>query len=88
VTGDYNGDGIVNAIDYTMFRDRLGSNNALPNDNGLGVPISNAHYALWRSNFGNPGSGSGGGSAVPEPASLLLIAISMVGMMTSSRRRE
>ncbi len=52
--GDFNSDGKVDAGDYVTWRKNNGTNNALPNDNGLGVPITTAHYNLWRSNFGNP----------------------------------
>ncbi len=51
--GDYNADGVTNHADYTIFRDNVGSQTALPNDNGLGTPIASAHYDLWKDNFGN-----------------------------------
>ncbi len=78
--GDFNSDGKVDAGDYVSWRKNNGTNNALPNDNGLGTPITSAHYDLWRANFGNPpGSGSGSGlagnQAVPEPATLVLICL-------------
>lgn len=74
VPGDFNGDHVVDAADYTVWRDHLNSNVALPNDNGLGTPIGAAHYDLWKSNFGDSGSGGGslGASAVPEPTSAVL----------------
>ena len=86
--GDFNGDGVVDAGDYVVWRTNDGTNNALPNDNGLGVPIGPAHYDLWRSNFGN--TASGGGSAtdtggrlttVPEPASILFVAIAALSFV-------
>ncbi len=57
--GDYNASGSVDAADYTYWRDRLGGTTAIPNDNGLGTPIGQAHYNLWKSNFGAAGGGSG-----------------------------
>jgi hypothetical protein len=72
--GDFNNDGKVNAGDYVTWRKNSGTNNALPNDNGLATPIGPAHYALWRQNFGNGGPGSGTvASPVPEPATALLL---------------
>jgi hypothetical protein len=64
LTGDYNGDGVVDAADYVVWRKNPGGFGGDP-----------AGYNSWRANFGHPsGSGSGLGSnmAVPEPAALLL----------------
>lgn len=76
VPGDYNENGSVDAADYVVWRNNDGTNNPLPNDNGLGVPIGSTHYDLWRANFGGtfPASGSVIG-AVPEPASAVLILL-------------
>jgi autotransporter-associated beta strand protein len=78
--GDFNSDGKVDAGDYVTWRKNNGTNNALPNDNGLGTPVGTAHYDLWRANFGNPpasGSGRATGAVVvvPEPATILLICL-------------
>jgi hypothetical protein len=72
--GDYNSDGIVDAADYTVWRDNLGKPTALPNDTTAGVGPDD--YTRWKANFGQsggsqivqgivafgtlPGSGSGG----------------------------
>ncbi len=88
--GDFNSDGKVDAGDYVSWRKNNGTNNALPNDNGLGTPITSAHYDLWRANFGSgsPGSGSslGGSSAVPEPAGLSLAMLAIGFTLISARR--
>jgi hypothetical protein len=55
--GDFNNNGTVDASDYVVWRKNLNSTNALPNDNGLGTPISSAHYDLWRASFGNTATG-------------------------------
>jgi hypothetical protein len=60
IDGDFNGDGNVDAADYVMWR-----------KNGM----SAADYQLWVENFGTTSPGVGGG-AVPEPAGLVLLAIS------------
>ena len=68
-----------------------GTNNALANDNGLGTPIGAAHYNLWRANFGKPpgaGSGLGDGSAVPEPATLLLSLVMVGSMLVFGRHKR
>jgi hypothetical protein len=57
VSGDFNDNAIVDAADFTVWQDLLGSDTALVNDGGLGVPIGNAHYELWETNFGRvPGT--------------------------------
>ncbi|QDU90954.1 hypothetical protein Pla175_43680 [Pirellulimonas nuda] len=52
--GDFNVDGAVNAADYTVWRDTLGSGLILAadaNDNGV-VDIED--YSVWASNYGMP----------------------------------
>ena len=57
IPGDFNNDGKVDNGDYLTWRKANGTNNALPNDNGLGTPIGQAHFDLWRQRFGNtPGA--------------------------------
>lgn len=80
VAGDYNGNGIVDAADYTIWRDTLNSTTDLRangDDTGtsMGV-IDQADYAFWKSRFGAT-SGSGGVSPVstPEPASAFLLVL-------------
>jgi hypothetical protein len=87
VAGDYNGDGTVNAADYTVWRNNLGgSASALLNrDPNNGGNINANDYAFWKSRFGaTSGSGSGGlaGSAgsVPEPSALLMLLVGLAGM--------
>lgn len=55
VSGDYTNDFSADAADYVLYRNNLATApaTALPNDNGLGTPIGNAHYDLWRTHYGN-----------------------------------
>jgi hypothetical protein len=73
--GDYNGDRIVNAQDYTVWRGEFGGSVAPgtgADGNGNGV-IDAADYVIWRKNIG-AGAGTGLAS-VPEPACGLLTLI-------------
>jgi hypothetical protein len=84
--GDFNSDTKVDAGDYATWRKNNNTNNALANDNNLGTPVGAGHYALWRSHFGTPpGSGSLGGASVPEPGSLLLLIIGVIGCCRLTR---
>jgi hypothetical protein len=86
VTGDYNDDGIVDARDYTIWRDKLGSTTVLPNDDSPGV-VDASDYADWTANFGmSGGSGALGAGAVPEPTSAVLAALGCVGYLLRRRR--
>lgn len=69
---DYNGDGTVNAADYSVWRD------------GGSPDSTQAGYDLWRANFGS--GGSGGGSAVPEPASIAMLCFGL-GLLAVKFRR-
>jgi hypothetical protein len=60
LTGDYNGDRVVNAADYTVWRDTLGSTTDLrANGDNSGTSenvIDEADYAIWVDRFGNVGA--------------------------------
>jgi len=84
--GDFNENDVIDAADYTLWRDRLGTNIALPNDNGLGTPITTAHYALWKDKFINSGAGALGAAAVPEPTAVVLCLAGVLGFLGFRRR--
>lgn len=49
--GDFNKNGIVDAADYTVWRDNLGSNTPLDNDPN-GAPVGPASYETWKAHYG------------------------------------
>ncbi len=75
--GDYNGNGVVDAADYTVWRNRLGGTSLL--NDATPDTVDLADYNYWKSHFGATLSGSGSVAAVPEPASgVLCFALVMV----------
>ncbi|MGL4514403.1 MAG: PEP-CTERM sorting domain-containing protein [Lacipirellulaceae bacterium] len=77
--GDFNGDGLVNAADYTVWRD---GGVLLNETNSIGV-TDTADYEVWVANYGASASMSSA-SAVPEPAAALLL---LLGVVALRRRR-
>lgn len=91
VDGDYNGNGSVDAADYTVWRDNLGlTGGATPSDgDGTGDGnVTSADYDYWKARFGT-GAGSGAllGTVVPEPASLVLASVFTLATVCGIRRR-
>lgn len=92
--GDFNQNGIVDAADYTVWRNNFGG-------------LYNANdYQLWKQNFGATGTSTGSAIktgtvlyqaisagagaavavAVPEPSSLLITFVAAIGIATFTRR--
>jgi len=80
--GDYNSDGIIDAADFTVWKDNLGLPSSALNGNGSGAAtVVQADYLLWKTNFGQfAATGSEGTAAVPEPATLLLAFLAMAAV--------
>ena len=85
-TGDYNGNGTVDAADYVLWR------NGGPLQNEVDTPgvVNAADYTAWRARFGNSGSGAGANenAAVPEPAITVLLMFAAAAGVYSRRRRN
>jgi hypothetical protein len=91
VPGDYNSDGVVDAADYVVWRNHLGTNFQLPNEVSGTTPgsVTQEDYAAWRARFGNTsGAGSGfSAGSVPEPGMLGLFLAAVLSMCASGWRR-
>jgi hypothetical protein len=72
--GDFNRDGRVDAADYVVWR------------NGLGTTYMSADYNVWRANFGRAvttvaGTAGVSENAVPEPTSIVILLCAFVGLL-------
>ncbi len=79
-SGDYNGDGVVNASDYVVWRNTLG-NNVTPfsgaDGSGNGI-VGVEDYNIWKTDYTNSGLQAGLANApVPEPSTLAMIFASL-----------
>ena len=72
-----------------VWRNLVSVSGTLPNDPTPGT-IDSTDYDYWRSHFGaTSGAGSASvASAVPEPASVVLFAMGLVGATCFCRRRK
>jgi hypothetical protein len=86
LTGDYNDDSTVNAADYTVWRNSVGTINLAADGNGDRV-VDRDDFLVWKNNYGNR-SGVGGVhlEAIPEPAVIVLIAAAVAPFALLGRR--
>ncbi|MCA9238975.1 MAG: autotransporter-associated beta strand repeat-containing protein [Planctomycetales bacterium] len=92
--GDFNGDGVVNAADYTVWRDNLGApdeSSLMNNGDGLNG-VDAGDYALWRDNYGATAGAAvnslgSSQSTVPEPGAALLFTLVSGANLLGRRRR-
>jgi hypothetical protein len=88
--GDYSDNGIVDAADFTIWRDHLNANFQLANEVAGVTPgqVTVEDYNAWRTRFGNLlGSGQGAGAvALPEPATGLALATAAMGCLLGRRK--
>ena len=91
LAGDFNDDGQVDAADYTVWRDNLGTSNSLSGNGtesgaSAGV-VDQDDFNLWVSRFGQS-SASSTAAAVPEPSALILLATAFVACYCSARQSD
>jgi hypothetical protein len=78
MSGDFNQNGTVDAADYVVWR------------NGLGTTYVQADYNVWRAHFGQT-AGSGADAhvdAVPEPSTLVLTALALTALVRRKPARS
>jgi hypothetical protein len=84
IAGDFNGDGFVDAADYALWRDTLGSSTNLAADADGNGMVNLLDYNIWAANYGaQPSLPS---SATPEPTAIGLGAAAMITLASSRRR--
>lgn len=90
IAGDYNHNDRVDAADYILWRNTTGqAASGLAADGNYDGFVNHADYDTWRTHFGQTlGSGSGAtaNAAVPEPATLLLLAFAVTASCLRRRR--
>ena len=75
--GDFNEDGVVDAVDYNVWR------------GGLGDLYSVTDYEVWKANFGATGLGTtAGGTYVPEPGTWVLVSGVLMGLFCQRLREK
>ncbi len=89
-TGDFDGNGTVDAADFVMWRTTLGQTGTglRADGNGNGI-VDTDDLLVWRARFGQT-TGSGAGFdviAVPEPTTLLLLTSALAFLISSTGRR-
>jgi len=86
--GDYNDDGVVDAGDYSVWRESLGLNGAgLMADGNDDGTVDQLDYSLWKKNFGfDQSPGSLIARAAPEPCSLALVVLATCAIPFRRRR--
>lgn len=87
--GDYTNDGLVDAADYTVWRDNLGANVQLTNEDPSQTPgmVTSEDYTVWASSYGAGSPSAALAAATPEPSALVLATCLAAGAIGATRKR-
>jgi hypothetical protein len=82
VPGDYNNNGAVDAADYVVFRDRVGTSFSLPNELPGVTPgqVTQEDYDAWRARFGTVSQPGSLIANTPEPATFVFVVAAAIGL--------
>ena len=80
--GDFNDDGFVDATDYAVWRENLGTDADLPNDT-TPPTVTSSDLTDWQNNYGAEAAAAA--TATPEPGTLGLVVL---GFGLSAWRRR
>jgi hypothetical protein len=86
LVGDYNDDGRVDAVDYTVWRNNFGqpAGSIQNRDQSNSGPINATDFAVWKSHYTGNAPGGGGIAAaerVPEPGAFVLATSVVVSLL-------
>jgi len=84
--GDYSENDILDAADYTVWRDAFEVGGTIPNDPTGGV-ATQEDYDYWKTNFGDTLGSGAVSAAVPEPATVTLLMATLITSAFRCRRR-
>ena len=89
LTGDANGDGVVNAADYTLWANNFGVTGiAIPGDFNLSGQVEAGDYTAWANHFGETTAAPAGASAaVPEPSMFVSSVVGLICLLAYGWRR-
>jgi hypothetical protein len=84
--GDYNGNDIVDAGDYTLWRDTLGQigEDLAADGNGSGT-ITGLDYDVWKMQYGETDGAPLASGIVPEPAAWAMLVVGMFVILPGRR---
>ena len=90
LSGDFNLDGVVDAGDYTIWRDQFGQKgDSLMADGNQDGTVDSHDYDMWKNHFGSRIlNTSATTTAIPEPTALLLLLMAVACPIIQCPLRE
>lgn len=89
LTGDYNNNGVVDAADYTVWRDTFGSTIDRRADGDNNGVVNAADYDVWAMSLvAGSGAAASSSQGVPEPTAAVLLLFGVAAIATMSRYRS